>query len=245
MQTAPINLVLLPGMDGTGELFAPFVQALQANLQAKNIKIIVVSYPSNQVLSYAQLTELASAYIPQDEEYILLGESFSGPIAIMLAARADNQLKGLILSCTFARNPRPQLSKLSFMLPAMPINNMIMQLAKRFLMANFNNENIAKILFATIQKVSPNVMRARLDAIIGADYTESLQKIKVPILYLQGKSDCLVPPSAGRYITEQAKNVELKEMHAPHLLLQIVPNEATEIVHAFIAKTLNKSALKN
>jgi pimeloyl-ACP methyl ester carboxylesterase len=233
-----ISLILLPGMDGTGDLFAPFIQALQANA---NIKTVVVRYPPNTVLSYAELTRLASAHIPPNQPYVLLGESFSGPIAIALAAKSSQYLKGLILSCTFARNPRAHLSKLlfkrlGFMLPTLPINAVTMPVANTFLMANYTDETIAKMLFSAIQKVSPNVMRARLDAVIGVDYTSYLQKINVPILYLQGKSDYLVPNSAGKYIVEQAKNAELIALNAPHLLLQIAADEAAEKVQSFIAK---------
>ena len=239
-----ITLILLPGMDGTGELFAPFVQALQVNSRYKNIKTIVVSYPPNEALNYAQLTKLASAYIPPNKPYILLGESFSGPIAIALAAKADSHLKGIILSCSFARNPKSSLSRLlpvlNFMLPTMPtmpINKLTMPVVKHFLMANVNNEMVVKILFVATQKVLPTVMRARLIAVINVDYTENLAKINVPILYLQAKNDCLVPASAGKYIAENAKNVELVTLNAPHLLLQIVPNEAAKKIQTFIEKT--------
>jgi pimeloyl-[acyl-carrier protein] methyl ester esterase len=122
------------------------------------------------------------------------------------------------------------------MLPTLPINAVTMPVANKFLMANYTDETIAKMLFSAIQKVSPNVMRARLDAVIGVDYTSYLQKINVPILYLQGKSDYLVPNSAGKYIVEQAKNAELIALNAPHLLLQIAADEAAEKVQSFIAK---------
>ncbi|UUZ51553.1 alpha/beta hydrolase [Massilia sp. B-10] len=45
--------------------------------------------------------------LPPAEPYFLLGESFSGPVAIALAAERPPMLLGLILSCTFARNPLP------------------------------------------------------------------------------------------------------------------------------------------
>ena len=234
-----ISLILLPGMDGTGELFTPFIQALQANAKYVNIKTVVVSYPPNEILNYAQLTKLASAHILKNQPYILLGESFSGPIAIALATEAGSQLKGLILTSTFSRNPRPQLSKLSFMLPTLPINALTIPIVNKFLMANFSNENVAKLLLSSIQKVSPTVLRARLDAVISVDYTEKLRNINVPILVLQGKSDYLVPSAAGKYIAEQAKNVELIALDTPHLLLQIAPNEAAVTALAFIEKSLN------
>jgi hypothetical protein len=41
-EVGPVALVLLPGMDGTGELFAPFVAAL-----GKTTPVVVVSYPTS------------------------------------------------------------------------------------------------------------------------------------------------------------------------------------------------------
>jgi pimeloyl-ACP methyl ester carboxylesterase len=235
MQAAQINLILLPGMDGTGDLFAPFIAALNEKTSSVKINIITVSYPLNEVLSYPQLIKLASTHIPLDQPYILLGESFSGPVAIALASQGGNQLKGLILCCTFARNPRPQLSRVSFMLPTLPMNALTMPIANRFLMANFMNDGVKKMLFSAQQKVSPRVMRARLGAVIGVDYTEKLNSVKVPILYLQAINDYLVPPSAAKYIVAQANNVKLVELNAPHMLLQIAPSEAAECVKTFMA----------
>ena len=239
MQKPLINLILLPGMDGTGELFAPFIHALQDYQKDVTINTIVVRYPPNEPLNYEQLTQLASTYIPKNQPYILLGESFSGPIAIALAAivaSANQHLKGLILSSTFARNPRPNLSKLNFMLPTLSINAITIPLAKPFLMANFIDEKVKKLLYQAVPKVSPKVMRARLDAVIGLDYTQSLKQINVPILYLQSTNDYLVPASAGKYILKEAKNVELIKLNAPHLLLQIAPHASAEKVKSFIAK---------
>lgn len=231
MSNPPITLILLPGMDGTGKLFQPFIQALNPNINS-----IVVSYPTDEVLNYAQLIKLASAHIPPNQPYILLGESFSGPIAIALAANADSQLKGLILSCSFARNPRLQLSKLSFLLPTLPINILSFGLMSKLSMEKFSNPAIRQRLFEAVTTVAPKVIRTRLDAVIGVDYTAILRNLKLPILYLQGKSDCLVPSSAGKYIVEQAKNVALVELNAPHLLLQLAPIEAAGVVQGFIEK---------
>ncbi len=232
MTNQAINLILLPGMDGTGKLFAPFIRALN-----QNINTIVVSYPTDEVLNYVQLIKLASTYIPPNQPYFLLGESFSGPIAIALAASADAHLKGLILSCTFARNPRLQLSRLSFLVPAISIGHVLFSVMSKLLMAKFNNASIRQQLFDAVSAVAPQVMRARLDAVIGVDYVEWLKKLDVPILYLRGKRDYLVPASAGQLIMQQAKNAQLVELNTPHLLLQIAPNDAAKSVQAFIEKT--------
>jgi pimeloyl-[acyl-carrier protein] methyl ester esterase len=226
-----ITLVLLPGMDGTGELFAPLVKALPSS-----IITIVVSYPVDKTMSYEALTAYAQAYVPKNSPYILLGESFSGPIAISLASQADAQLKGLILACTFASNPRPKLSKLSFLVPAMPINKWLFPSTFRVLMGKFQDENVRNLLAAALRKVPPKIMRARLDSVIDADYSEKLKNIQAPILYLQARHDYLVPASAAKLIQQYAKNVDLVTLEAPHLLLQIATKEAALHIQNFIEK---------
>nr|WP_194151606.1 hypothetical protein [Pseudomonas caspiana] len=52
-------LVLLPGMDGTGELFQPFVSALKHRCDT-----VVVTYPSDIPLSYEDLQAIARQALP-------------------------------------------------------------------------------------------------------------------------------------------------------------------------------------
>ena len=47
MQSEPITLVLLPGIDGSGELFAPFVEAL-----GPQVPVVVVRYPGERALGF-------------------------------------------------------------------------------------------------------------------------------------------------------------------------------------------------
>ena len=49
-------VLLLPGMDGTGQLFAEFLTTLPPTLTAT-----VVSYPTKKFLSYSDLLQLVSA----------------------------------------------------------------------------------------------------------------------------------------------------------------------------------------
>ena len=66
------RLVLLPGMDGTGELFAPFIAAL-----GSQFPVTIVRYPETQALDYAGLEAVARALLPVGSPFVLLGESFS------------------------------------------------------------------------------------------------------------------------------------------------------------------------
>lgn len=98
------SIVLLPGLDGTGELFAPLVAAWGDRFRTQ-----VVSYPRAERLGYAALADRVRALLPLHEDYVLLAESFSGPLGVMLAAERPQRLRGLVLCATFARSPLPLL----------------------------------------------------------------------------------------------------------------------------------------
>src|SRR5688572_2754392 len=95
-----MKLILMPGMDGTGELFRPLLAALP-----KSIEPVVVRYPGHEPLRYSELLPIARAALPVGEPFVLLGESFSGPLALMLAAGAPAGLCGVILCASFAEKP--------------------------------------------------------------------------------------------------------------------------------------------
>ena len=50
MSPADLHLVLLPGMDGTGELFGPLTRALP-----DDVAVTIVRFPSDELLSYEEL----------------------------------------------------------------------------------------------------------------------------------------------------------------------------------------------
>jgi hypothetical protein len=60
-----ISLVLLPGMDGTGDLFAQFISAL-----GEEYEITVVSYPPDQPLDYSALERIIYSRLPHDRPFI-------------------------------------------------------------------------------------------------------------------------------------------------------------------------------
>jgi len=104
------HLVLLPGLDGTGSLFAPLLAHLPETLVP-----VVVKYPHDQVLYYEQLFPYIREVMPWNEPYILLAESFSGPLAIKFAAAQPENIHALVLaSAFFSKIDAPGASWTSF-----------------------------------------------------------------------------------------------------------------------------------
>jgi pimeloyl-ACP methyl ester carboxylesterase len=95
-------IVLLPGMDGTGELLRPLAKRLSAHRP-----VHLIDYPVDRFLNYDQLVLYVKARLP-DDRFVILGESFSGPVAIEIAA-TESKAAGLILAASFARHPLPTL----------------------------------------------------------------------------------------------------------------------------------------
>ena len=110
---------MLPGLDGTGKLFAEFIRAIGAQARVQ-----VVVYPHDVPLGYGELEALVRAALPTDRRYVLLAESFSGPLAIRIAADPPRGLAGVILCGTFAKNPFPWLRWARPILVRLPVKSM-------------------------------------------------------------------------------------------------------------------------
>src|SRR3990167_10010315 len=132
-------LVLLPGLDGTASLLSDFVEASRGTFDS----VITVSYPRDRILDYDELEAHARNFLPRDGTFFVLGESFSGPIALSIAAAPPPGLAGLILSTTFAKNPvsllRP-FAKLTRLAPvrALPISVLSWWLLGRWATTSIN-----------------------------------------------------------------------------------------------------------
>lgn len=225
---AKIGLVLLPGLDGTGLVFADFVAALGPELDP-----VVVRYPPDVPLGYAELEPLVRKPLPSGNPFILLGESFAGPLAISIAASAPPGLVGLILCCSFASNPRPFLGKLAFLSPYLPVRGFPRSIFAKYFMGRFASEDLASKLAKASERVAPEVFRHRIRAVCGIDCSAKLRQLRVPILYLRASMDRIVPRSASKRVKRLAPSTRIIEIDAPHYLLQARPQAAVATVSEF------------
>jgi pimeloyl-[acyl-carrier protein] methyl ester esterase len=211
-------------MDGSGEFFADFAAAL-----APEVGSTVVSYPALEH-GYPDLVDFARQALPE-RPYILVGESFSGPVAISIAASSPPGLRGVVLVCSFARSPVPPLlRRLPF---APPIWLLPEWLATRMLLGRFATPDYSRLLASSMRKIPPAVWRARLRAVRDVDMTSQLAQIDVPILYLRASWDRVVPRAATDWVLTNAKGVTVVDLDGPHFLLQAQPHEAAAHVKAF------------
>ena len=224
------TLILLPGLDGTGDLFASFVASLRGP------ETRVISYPCDQALSYSALEELVRENLPRDQEYVLLAESFSGPIAISIAASAPAHLKGLILCGSFASNPLPLLGPLSTLFGYLPAVRVPATWTAPWLYEGRETPELRRAHADAMAKVSREAVHSRVSAVLAVDHRPLLARIKAPMLYLRATADRLIPEAAGREIVNLRPDVECAEVDAPHFMLQTEPAACARVVEKFCGR---------
>jgi pimeloyl-ACP methyl ester carboxylesterase len=225
------TLVLLPGMDGTGLLFKPFVEAMGDTAE---FDIQTVAYPAREPLGYAALTELAFNALPRTGPLVILGESFSGPVAVALAARCADRVLGVMLCCSFVRNPRPRWGPAVPLVRMAPLSALPVSLAAHALFGRHATARLRSLLAQAMTGVAPDVLRSRLLAVGSIDASAALAALRAPLLYLRAREDRLVPASALTLVKQLRPDAQVAAFDAPHALLQACPAESAEVVNAFV-----------
>lgn len=220
-------------MDGTGRLFQSFVEALGGEFNVQTI-----AYPLSESLNYAELTAFATSALPRAGPLVILGESFSGPIAVEMAARCAQRVRGLILCSTFVRDPRPRWSWLAPLLPVVPIAVLPTRALAQALFGRHSNAPLRAELAHALAAVAPDVLQSRLLAVRSVDACAALARLRVPLLYLQAREDRLVPASAFAIVKHLCPSVRVEAFDAPHALLQVRPFEAADAVKRFMREVV-------
>ena len=226
-------LALLPGMDGTARLFHHFDAALRAQAA---IDTLAITYPAAP-LDYAALEAFVRERLPRDRPFVVLAESFSGPLGAALRADPPPGMRALVLCCSFVRNPRPILAPLRHLLGLVPFGTMPGFALRQALLAPYATPQLQDELAAALAQVPPSVLRQRLRAVLEIrerDASRSFARGSLPVLYLRARHDRLVPPANAAQILRQAAGAQVIDIAAPHMLLQAAPAAAATAVAAFL-----------
>jgi pimeloyl-[acyl-carrier protein] methyl ester esterase len=229
------KLILLPGLDGTGELFTDFVKALPDGFEAE-----VVRYPTDRYLLYEQLATFVESAASMAHRFVLVAESFSTPLAIRYAATKPPNLRGIVICAGFVASPargwrRPfysLLSRISFSV------SMPRFAAKYFIVGLDAPPSLVDSVRAAIASVKPSVLSARVRATLGCDERAALQQVNLPILYLQADQDRLVDQSCREEIQRIRPETTLAVVRGPHLLFQAKPQATADCVANFVRQLL-------
>ena len=227
-------LRLLPGLDGTARLLAPFADAAR---DAGFSDVAAIAYPTDRVLGYDGLEALASGALPWTAPFVLLGESFSGPVAIAIAADPPPNLCGLVLSTTFAKAPLPLPvpSPLAAFARIAPVRTLPTAALSFALLGRWATPALRRELRDALDTVAPAVLRARAEAALRVDVRDRLARIRVPALCLRAAHDRLLHLGAHRALCAGLADAREVAIDGPHLLLQTRTRTAADAVARFAA----------
>lgn len=227
----PSKLVLLPGLDGSGELFAPLLSFLQ------HFECQIISLPNTTNQNYQFLAEYVLTQLPKDD-FILLAESFSGPIAILLSQQRNKNLKGIILVATFISPPRKHLVLLTKILPIKILLSLPFGCYLYSYLFFDNNLNLFKLLKQTINTIPTKILKQRLNSIQSLGNLKKLLSISsTPALYIQPISDLFVSNNKYHEISKYYDNITLKKIDGSHFIAQVRPRECSAIISEFMMTT--------
>ena len=221
-------VVILPGLDGTATL----LEAFCSRLGALGISARAVAYPTDRALGYSELEPLVRSQLPSSGRFVLLGESFSGPLAIRIAAAPPPGLAGLVLSTTFASAPVLALSPLAPLVrfaPARPP----MPLLAWTLLGPWATPELQTQLAVALRSVAPAVLRTRAAAAMRANVADLLPLVRVPVLQLVAAQDRLLSPSTSTALAKHLPSCRTVRVPGPHLLLQTATQPCAQEVAAF------------
>lgn len=226
-----MRLVLLPGMHGTDELFREFMSRLP---EPKHIEAL--HYPTDVSLSYSQLLKAVESFVPATEDFVLLAESFSTPLAIQFAATKPPSLKGLILCAGFSTSPVRGWRRIvaSFLTPVLFHLPLPESVCKRWLVGRDASSSLLAAVQTAVSLVHPKVLATRLRAILVCDVRPELSQVTVPILYVQAKQDCLVHEHCVDEIRRVQPQTKVVKIGGPHLILQREPKQAAQAIAEFV-----------
>ncbi|MEW6284471.1 MAG: alpha/beta hydrolase, partial [Candidatus Eremiobacterota bacterium] len=168
---------------------------------------------------------------------VLVAESFSGPLAVTLAARYPARVAGLVLCASFVSSPLPGwLAWLNHPLwfrwqpPAW--------LAARALAMSDCDPAVVDLLLRTAGGVPAPVLSQRVGQVLRTDVRrELLEGAPVPLLYLRARRDRLVGSRSWLEIARLRPDARCVEVDASHFLLQHRPDECIRAIVDFLCRS--------
>lgn len=221
-----MRLIVLPGLDGTGVLTAPVGACLR-----RSHEVEFISYP----VTLTRYDEIARWLAPQLEhgDYVLIAESFSGPLAVRIAATKPRGLKALVVVASFARSPRRVPAFLALALYMLPLRSArLIRLAQGFLVGKWGKTTFPVDFVDMLRGIPRSTLVGRLRSVIEVDVSASLPKIAVRKLFVSASGDRLVPRSRRHDFA--AAGWRVADLEGPHFLTFTRPQVVADEIECFL-----------
>ena len=219
-------LVLVPGMDGTGELFYRQVPSLARRYRVATYALREVAAMEDLV---ADLADVISTAAP-DQRATVVGESFGGAIALSFALAHPTFLDRLVVLNSFPRFlPQGRLKLAVALLGGVPFPWQVMSVVRRLTAFRLHSRHThAREMRRFLELTAGTTRRGylqRLRVLRRYDVRERLGQIRTPTLFLASDRDHLVPAvEQARYMADRVPGATVQVLRGHGHICLIAPD---------------------
>jgi len=223
------TLVLLPGLDGTEIFFGPLLRHLPSWIAP-----VVIIYPASGTNDYKDLLPLVISEVSGLESFVVLGLSFGGPLALLVASHCPSQVSGVILCGSFVTPPRPGLVPFRFALSA-PIIAVVRAIRRaRLLISGYTSTEFRRAKATTWKRVTARVLASRSRAALSVDVRPQLRECSARLMYIVCTRDEVVSRASLNEVLAIAPQTKVAEVEGPHFALFTNPVQSAACIVNFL-----------
>lgn len=218
----------LPGLHGSAELFTQIQAAAPSGVTME-----FADLPSHGDQHYATLSAWLDENLSSGKPRLLVAESFSGPIALRLAALRPDETCGVVLAASFCNAPiNPGIA----LLPLRPLFMVKppQQALRHFLIGTDASSEEVTHLRSVIQQTPSGILASRVRTVLELQEQDNPALPNVPMLILQAQDDNLVPWDAQQRLEACYPDARVHWVESPHLILQRHPVECVRFIKDFV-----------
>jgi pimeloyl-ACP methyl ester carboxylesterase len=219
-------IVLVPGMDGTGQLFYRQVPSLARRYR-------VATYALREQATMEDLVEDLAGVVraaAPNERATVVGESFGGTVALSFALAHPEFVDRLVILNSFPRFlPQSRLRLATWMLGAVPFPWQAMTAMRRLTAFRLHSRytharEIRRFLVLTARTTRRGYLQ-RLRILREYDVRDRLTEIRAPTLFLASDRDHLVPAvEQARYMAHRVPGATMRVLEGHGHICLIAPN---------------------
>ncbi len=220
-----MKVVLIPGMDGTGTLFAPFIQAAPTGIEVISLPLI-----QNPDAGYEDQAKHAADCIGE-EPVVLVAESYSGMVAYSMLHNDHLNIKHVVFAASFISCPS-QLALLAKYLPVALLKSSVIPkyLLGKLLFGQFSTPELIALFYKSLNDVGNGILKTRLSQI--ASLPIPRMPINVPCSYIRPKGDILVSKDVIGHFQRLCQKLDVYEVDGTHFVLQTNPHQCWQVVQS-------------
>lgn len=205
------TLILVPGLDGTAELFYRQISPL-----ARHFNVVAFPLPDRRRASMEDLVEDLAVLVREVSGHgvILCGESFGGALSMSLALQHPDLVDGLVIVNSFPYlSNRLQLAVAPWLIRAVPWA--AMPIVRRLTEHRIHSAHALPEDLHQFRLRMRNIKRdgyvRRLEILSHYDIRDSLARLAAPTLFLAGTDDKLIPSAEwADYMGRRVSNSEVR-----------------------------------